>query len=69
MNDKGHSYHSESYNGTLCWEPRTKAKDIAYYTTIVGIPCPFSFLSSHRTKVPSPLGVGRGGLILQVNQL
>ena len=42
---------------------------IAYYTTIVGIPCPFSFLSSHRTKVPSPLGVGRGGLILQVNQL
>ena len=42
---------------------------IAYYTTIVGIPCPFSFLSSHSTKVPSPLGVGQGDLILQVNQL
>ena len=42
---------------------------IAYYTTVLGILCPFSFLSPHRTKVPSPLGVGRGDLILQINQL
>ena len=31
--------------------------------------CPFSFLSSHRTKAPSPLGVGQGDLMLQVHQL
>ena len=42
---------------------------IAYYSTIVGILRPFSFLSSHRTKVPNPLGVGQGDLILQINQL
>lgn len=55
--------------GILCQEPWTKAKYIAYYTTVAGIRCPFSFLSSQKTIVPSPVGVGQDNLILPVNGL